>query len=582
VKLTAQLKAFLVAKGWCQAGDSDEKFKAAISAHILKGDLTASQLAELSKEVAPTGGQKLADLIQTQLNATLAPLLTALKGAGVTVEVPTGNGTGTGTGTGGGGTGGGSGGSNPDKSTPTEEAVAAAVRKQFEQLGIPIPETGAVQGGMTGLLSRSAEILGRPNVRVKQAVESYSTTRKGAVYPERCGINGSGSKHLLAGRPAQVGGVSLDLPSDRDKAISAAYFKFALTRSNRPEEIPNKLRMTDHDKDLLQWSIRNSQWTGYLKSNPADELDPSTSEEIRVDRRKLSEFEQKALLDDSTSGGIEIAPIEFDDALVTTPVLFGEFFPMVSVTNITRGRRVKGGAVTNPTFTSGVAEGTAITPYNTSAFVSAFDTTVYTAVAALEIGLDFEEDSPTNIGQIIIQKYGEKALEWLDMVITIGDGLTQPQGFFNSSGAIVVSTDFNTVGPPTVGDYEALMFGVQKQFRTTKGSRNIFAGSDVSYRRARGIPVGPGDERRVMGMDHGSYTLLEHPYKVNNLIPNNKIAFVNLGYYRMYRRLGMNVRIETQGQALALKNTKLIVVRMRYGGQLELGGAAAVATNGMN
>jgi hypothetical protein len=48
----------------------------------------------------------------------------------------------------------------------------------------------------------------------------------------------------------------------------------------------------------------------------------------------------------------------------------------------------------------------------------------------------------------------------------------------------------------------------------------------------------------------------------------------------MYRRLGLMVRIETAGSTLALANLKLIVVRMRYGGNLTLGSAAAVATTG--
>jgi len=68
---------------------------------------------------------------------------------------------------------------------------------------------------------------------------------------------------------------------------------------------------------------------------------------------------------------------------------------------------------------------------------------------------------------------------------------------------------------------------------------------------------------------------LGHDVKIQNDTTNADIAFCNLRYYRMYRRLGLNIRVETGGKELAQKNLKLIVVRMRFGGQLEQGGAAA-------
>jgi hypothetical protein len=123
------------------------------------------------------------------------------------------------------------------------------------------------------------------------------------------------------------------------------------------------------------------------------------------------------------------------------------------------------------------------------------------------------------------------------------------------------------------------MFGVVKAFRKEPGAQNAFLGNEVSYRRARAIPVGPTDERRVFGMTHGDYTLLDHPYKIQVDVPNNKVCFGNWKRYRMYRRLGLNVRIETAGNYLSIRNLKLIVMRMRFGGQPELGGAFAVMTD---
>ena len=335
--------------------------------------------------------------------------------------------------------------------------------------------------------------------------------------------------------------------------------------------------MTDHDKELMEYALRNVAWSGMVGGTGSE------NGATKVDNRKLTEMEIKAILDDSTSGGLEAAPIVFDDAVILTPVLHGELFPLVNTVPIARGRRVEGFSLGNPTFTSGTAEGTAIDLFDTSSYISAFDTTIFNAVGAMEIGLDFEEDSPVNIGALVAQRYGEKAMEWLDNQIVNGDGTTEPQGILNASGTTTVSSTNGASGPPTVDDYEGLMFGINKEYRTAADkARTVFIGNDTTYKRARAISVGSSDARRVFGMEvnaHGDYNLLGHGYKVQNDVGNANIAFANLRYYRMYRRLGLNVRVETGGKELARKNQKLIVVRMRWGGQLELGGAAAKITD---
>jgi HK97 family phage major capsid protein len=533
VNITKALRDWLVHQKWIAADASDADVRKLVGEKLLAGQMSAQQLADLTKDNAP--GKK-----AVVVGPPPAP------GSSVSLE-------------------------------DIKKAVAEGVNERLKAMGLD-PDSPE-RPTMPGLLTRSAEIMSRPDVRVKAGIERYDVTRKSAVYPERAGLNGMGSKNFYGGRPATLDGRTLYLPSDRDKALCGVYFKFALTKSNRPEEIPHQLRMTEHDKDILLWSMKNCDWVGSIH---ADEDGYGNQRSTYVERRRLTDLEQKALLDDTTSGGIEITPIEFDDALITIPVLFGEIFPNVEVVNIARGRRIKGGTVANPTFTSGTAEGSPIQAFNTSAFVGQFDTTIFTAVAAMEVGLDFEEDSPTNIGQIITQKYGEKFLEYLDRVCVVGDGVTEPQGILTSSAPVVVTSDLGTDGPPTVSDYEQMLFGVAKQYRNTKGSRNFYFANEVTYRRARAINVGPGDERRVFGMDHQSYTLLDAPYKIQANVPNNKAGFVNGGYYRFYRRLGLNTRIETAGQYLALRNVRLIVVRARQGGQLTLGGAATICTTFMN
>lgn len=422
-------------------------------------------------------------------------------------------------------------------------------------------------GTRDGDVNPQSAFLKGTRIRVKEAAEQYDSTKKAAIYPMVRGYKGGiGAVHPMAGQPATIAGRALDHPSDRDKAVSLAFFRHQVSRSNK-REIPQWARMTEHDREMLLYAAHNEKWTGVITDGGS---------EISIDRQKLSELQIRALLDDSVSGGIEITPVVFDDALILTPVLFGELFPFVDVKTIPRGRRVKGGAVTNPEFTSGVGEGTAIQPFNTSAFVTAFDTAIFPAVAAIELGQDFEEDTPVDLGGQIIEQFGLKAMEWLDRVIAVGNGYDEPQGIFGATAATLITSTFGAAGPPTVSDAEALLFGVPKQFRAEGGKFLAYFSNDYTYRKFRSLPVGPGDERRLYGMDHAEYKLGGYDHKIQNNIADGYLGFANLRKYRMYRRLGMQVRVETGGRQLALTNTRLIVVRMRYGGQLSIGGAAAL------
>ena len=414
---------------------------------------------------------------------------------------------------------------------------------------------------------------GPSHVRVIAAASQYSVSRKDAICPSRSGIKQDGSTHPNAGQQAAFGRNNLQHPSDQDKAICQAYLKYSLSNTH-PSELPAWARMKDHDRELMQFALKNCEWSGLVGTGG-----PDREEGIKVNRRKLNDFEVKTLLDDSVSGGIEATPVVFDDAIIMLPVLYGELFPLVNVKTIARGRRIKSAAISQPTFTSGVSDGTPIQPFNTGAFVTAFDTAIYNAVGAMEIGMDFEEDSPVDLGAAVVEYYGLKSMEWLDRVIAVGNGQTEPLGIFNSSGTQVVNSDFGPGGPLTVSDIEALMFGLAKQYRNEPGSAPVFVAADQMYRRTRAISVGPTDQRRVFGMDHQKYTLMDAPFKVQNDIPLGKIAYFNPKRYRMYRRLGLTVRIETAGKTLAQTNTKLIVVRMRFGGQPETGNAIAVCAD---
>lgn len=551
IKVTAQLKAFAVEKlGVAKDAAAPVVAKAVVLA-LVKGTVTAAVVAKLTgmpvqmpkKEPAKKDG----DPVRKP-----APRPPVRKSPGNGRQVP----------------------QRPNPVSPqaierqiqkgVADALARAEKarreKEDKEVGSPTPETVYKQA---------------VKARVKSAAERYESTTKAATFPNRSGRNGDGAPHPFAGQDAYWGGKKLYHPSDLDRAIAGAFLKWSIEcdLKRKGDVAPSALRMTDHDRDLFKYALHEKEWSGMFGGDDAD------TGASKVSRQKLTDFHIKALLDDTVSGGIEAAPVVFDDAIILIPVLYGELYPFINVVNIARGRRVKGATMANPSFTSGISEGTSIQPFNTASFVGAFDTPIYTATSAIEIGLDFEEDSPVDLGAAATEKYGEKALEWLDRVVAVGDGVTEPTGIFTSTGTTAVTSDNSTGGPVTVSDYEGLMFGVEKQFRAEPGAVLAYVSNDTMYRRSRAIQVGPGDERRVFGMTHGDYMLLDKPYKVQNNIPNGRVAFVNLKRYRMYRRLGLSVRVETAGRHLALNNTKLLVLRMRYGGQLELGGAAAVMTD---
>lgn len=457
------------------------------------------------------------------------------------------------------------------KPEPKKKAAAkgAGADDEAKKLAKAVNAALDARGVGTSDLNPAKAFSQATRVRVKEAAESYSSTKKGATYPMTRGLNGLGGPHPFAGQPARFDGNTLDEPSDRDKAVALAYVRWMANANNSTgQPLPRWLRMTDHDRELMLYAAHNEKWSGVIKGE--------NDSELVVKRQKLAPNQIKALLDDSVSGGIEITPVVFDDALILTPVLYGELFPFVNTQTIAKGRRVKGAAMINPEFTSGTAEGTNIQPFNTSSFVSAFDTPIYPATAAIEIGMDFEEDSPVDLGGQVVQQFGLKAMEWLDRVIAVGNGGYEPLGIFNASGTGAVGSTFGVAGPLTVSDFEGMMFGVGKEYRTEAGAYMAYFSNDYTYRKARAIRVGPGDERRVFGMDHAAYTLLDTPYKVQNNIPDGFIGYGNLRRYQMYRRLGMQVRVETGGRQLALNNTRLIVVRMRYGGQPNKGAAFAI------
>lgn len=422
------------------------------------------------------------------------------------------------------------------------------------------------------------------DVRVIGAHEQYDSTKSRLHYPDK---TGHGNPHPLAGLPAYegAGGAGatrrpLFSVSEQEKAVNGAFIKFSImSQFGGKGGVPYPLQMTDHDNDLIKHALHESKWSGVIHGEGSEDEHAMAIKSPRT----LTGSEQKAILDDAQSGGLEIAPIAFDDALITIPVLFGEFFPSVNVVNITRGRRIEGGSVASVTINSGGGDGTNIPLENTSGFISAFDTTIHVADGAIEFGLDFLGDSPTNIMDLVQEDYGRQMLKYLDDQIVSGDGTTEPEGVLNATGTVSVTADNGATGPPTVGDYESLLFGVAKNFKTGHPSNRIlFGANETTYRRARGIAVGATDQRRVFGMTHSDYMLFGHPYAINESFTNRQSLFGVFPRYRMYRRLAPVIKVTTEGKTLTRANLMLMTIRARFGGQVEDGSAFAVNITGQS
>jgi len=361
----------------------------------------------------------------------------------------------------------------------------------------------------------------------------------------------------------------MDKTTDLGMACAGVWAKFQLMSTTNKLAGNSQLafaKLTDHEKSLL--------------CHMTEEMDWDTSSDGKPSRSKGFEFNGargiKALIDDTTSGGLEAAPIVFDDKIIETPLLYGELYPMVNVVPLSRGRRIEGVNTGTVTGSWGGYDDTAISLFNTASYVAAFDTTIYRWQGSVRLGLDFLSDTPIDFGSHITRQYGERLLEDLDDVIAVGNGTTQPEGVMNKSGTTSVAFSNTT----TLGNYESLRFSVPKvEHGPTVKSSACFIGTETSYGRAKGIPVGAADARRLGGMDYDDYRWMQRPYKINESLTNRQIAYVIFARYRMYRRKGFTVRTSTEGDTLIRNNEMLIVVMARYGGQLERGAVAGVVTD---
>jgi len=393
-------------------------------------------------------------------------------------------------------------------------------------------------------------------IRVKDESEKYDETRYAV-------------KHVKTGQPVvdPIHERECMSMSEGSKARAGVLLKFLANKAgvNCP--------LGEHERSLLDEVCVKQAWAGKVGDQFCDYIG--------------GDLNIKALIDDAGSGGLEITPIEFDSDVITFPLLGGELFPMVDLKVVPRGRRIEGASIGTPTMSWGGGDDTAITVFNTAAIVNPIDTTIFTIDGAIEVGRDFLSDSPVNVGGTLTGLVGDRLRNELDNMIADGNGTTQPQGIFTAAGVGTVLAANAGAGPPTLADYVGLLFGLAKQYRN-RSNRVAFVTNDTTYQRSRQIAIDTAapttDQRPALAplTTINDYECLGWPHKIENNITNRRAAIVAMAKYRMYRRLGLEIRFETGGSYLATRNLALLVYRARFGGRLMDANACCKWTNGQS
>ena len=388
---------------------------------------------------------------------------------------------------------------------------------------------------------------GGDSIRVKKPSERYSATK-------------SVAKHAKTGLPVtDERGKPVETTSELEKFQAGCWLKYTAAKAGLP------VQMHEHEREAVEEIFAEKTFCGKIGG---------------VDETGIAGSRVKALISDSTSGGVELNPEFFDSAVITFPLLHSELLPRIDLRDIPRGASVETASIANPTMIWGSSyDGTTQTPFDTASLVAEIAASVKPVTCAVEVGRDFLSDAAADVGRILVQNIGQRLMAELDRVIIKGNGTTEPQGIFNASGLTDIGNPAGGAGAaPQVGDLEELMFSVPKQYRNPR-MRCAFLGNDITYSRIRGIAVGASDARRVFGMDHQSYSVLQYPFLINNDLGNAYCGFGALACYRLWRRLAQEVRWTMEGKELALKNLALLTVRGRYAGKVTDGTAFAFTDN---
>lgn len=420
------------------------------------------------------------------------------------------------------------------------ESAREEIRREVEaEYGITPNTNKSFQGRkiMSGTTSKEIQKKTSDTIRVKPASEQYLNTK--AI--------GQHAKLGIAMRD-EFGREAFESGSQLEWAKTGALLKHLVRKAGL-----TSVALDEHEEGLLN-DLAEDAWCGKVGNEW---------------HKSVSNVHVKALLRDVTSGGIEVSPEFFDSNIISFPLLNGELYPMVDVQEVPRGAAVESASVGNPTMIWGPAEGTASSLFDTDSLIAEINTSIHIVQATVEVGRDFLTDAAVNVGKVLEANIGARLMQELDGVIAKGNGTTQPEGIFTASGISTVSTVGG--GSQAVKDWEDLYFGIGKQYRTKDCA---FLSNDTNYARARQIandPTTPNttDQRRVFGMDYGSYTTLGHRHLIENIQTGNTLAaFGNFKKYRLYKRLGMEMQWVTQDSECIRRNIAILHIRARFGGKV--------------
>lgn len=515
----------------------------------------------VTETVKPDAKAMIAELVDSRLDAKLAPMMDLITKAVAAKEPP----------------------KEPEKTEKSIDlsdfenrikAVEANANSRIEAMELELKAKGG--DGATTMpngvqIYKMAAGEKDPNaLRVKGALERYDGSKKQLLWQDTPRNKAFG----MAGNPAYImenatgapNGASpkyFDELSQREKAKCGVWAKFRM-----------KMPLNQHEQDVLNDILHNDKFVEVDNSVNARQLKDHEIHNIV----SANGFQTKAPVLDETggSGGHYAVPEYFDYAAIFTPLLSGELYPFVEVVPVPRGGSANGYTVGTPTFVS-TASGSAITPFTVTSFVGQFATTFFPATCAITMGRDFLEDAAPGFADSVLNQIGEESKRWLDEQIAIGDGTTEPTGIFTGSATSVLTASGHTQTSLSYTDVLNLAFGITKPHRNNWGGMATrFVMNDTQYKRLMQVATGvTGDTRPIFGMALKDYMLGDYAVSVQNDITNGYLALVNLRGYRLYRRKGISFSTETAGQTLALSNTQLFMARMRWGGQITKSGYIA-------
>lgn len=573
-KLTAALVAHAV-KEWgldSELAKDIETNREAITKHfsegIVSGDIDNQKVAELQAKDDKTEGEK---LLAKAVSDAQQPVLDAItkQTDAMTQLVKQ---------LSGGKEAGGDGASATDpQGQPSGDKALSGGNADPKNTGAKAYQAAAASGDSTGSADGGTGAGGEPRVDVKSIKSMYDTTLKAISSHPR--IAKCFASSITSKGDDGIGERIMSDYSQLGLAVAGATMKYLVTRSSIRYNQPNPrwAKMTEHDHKLMQYAAHEMEWLGPVGMRGDDDED---AEYGFATGKRLNDIQTKAVLDDATSGGLEAVPIVFDDIAVLTPLLVSQILPRVTMRTTTR-RRVEGFKAGNPNM-YWTAEGTTPTEFSTSGFISEFNTTIHPCVGWMELGLDFQEDSPVDIANIIIGRYALRAMNEMENKIATGSGSGEPLGITNTPSLINVNSANGATGPLTVGDFESLYHAIPVEFRQEAEATGSLAwlGNSTNYQRAKGISVGSSDARRIFGMNQQADEIMGIDYPFNGQVANTTMAAVCYNRYTMYRRAGFDVRRVTEDADLAKKNQELLVARFRVGGQMNHGNAVAMFSDG--